>query len=101
MVQYGPDVSGVPYLGVRLSQRKHLPSLWAALFWLAMLAPFGGCQSQTNPWVGKPYHEPTGYSNPPQSIYAPMPSILPSIDGTAMETDESLEAELDLLIDRD
>ena len=51
--------------------------------------------------MGEPYQNPAGYGNPPQSIYAPMPSILPSIDGTAMETDESLEAELDLLQERD
>jgi hypothetical protein len=66
-----------------------------------MAVPLAGCQSQTHPWVGEPYQEPAGYSNPPQSIYAPMPSILPSIGGTAIETDESLEAELDLLIERE
>ncbi len=60
-----------------------------------------GCQSQTHPWVGEPYQVPTGYHNPPQSIYAPMPSILPSIDATAIETDESLEAELGLLSEVD
>ena len=65
-----------------------------------MTASIAGCQSQMHPWVGEPYQEPAGYSNPPQSIYAPMPSILPSIDGTAIETDESLEAELDLLNER-
>lgn len=56
-----------------------------------------GCQSQSNPWAGEPYQDPVTYRSPPHSIYAPMPSILPSIDGTAIETDESLESELDLL----
>ena len=64
---------------------------------LSIVTIAAGCQSQTNPWACKPYQEPSGYTNPPQSIFAPMPTILPAVDGTAMETDETLEAELDLL----
>ena len=30
-------------------------------------------------------------------IYAPMPTILPSVQGAAIETDQTLESELDLL----
>ena len=87
--------------GARLSQKDYLPIFCEATIAFTMIALFVGCQSKTHPWMGEPYREPAGYKNPPQSIYAPMPSILPSIDGTAMETDQSLEAELDLLKDRE
>lgn len=58
------------------------------LVWLAVLigvAPIAGCQVQEHPWSGEPYREPTGHTNPPPSIYAPMPSILPSIDGDEIQ----------------
>lgn len=55
---------------------------------------FVGCQVQDHPWAGEPYQEPPGFSNPQPTIYAPMPTILPSVDATAIETDETIEKEL-------
>ena len=100
MVQYDVACLAVDWQGLGLSRKKHLMTICTATV-ASTLLMFAGCPSRTNPWSGKPYQEPTGYSNPPQSIYAPMPSVLPSIDATSLETDESLEAELDLLIERD
>ena len=89
-------------VGIRLNQKENFPSvvvLTAAA--LVMVFSVTGCQSQSNPWVGEPYQDPITYRSPPQSIYAPMPIDMPSIEGTAMETDETLEAELDLLREPD
>jgi hypothetical protein len=66
------------------------------LVWLALLigvAPIAGCQIKEHPWSGEPYQEPTGYRNPPSSIYAPMPSILPSIDGGDIQADQPSEGD--------
>ena len=75
------------------------------LVWIAILfglVPVLGCHVQDHPWSGEPYQEPAGHTNPPQSIYAPMPSILPSIDATATESVEGeMEEELRMLIDGD
>ena len=72
------------------------------LVWLAPIiavSPVLGCQTNDHPWSGEPYREPTGYSNPTPSIYAPMPSILPSIEGTenpAVVAGEGVDPILDL-----
>ncbi|MFK7767070.1 MAG: hypothetical protein AB8B55_07590 [Mariniblastus sp.] len=62
-----------------------------------------GCQAQTHPWDGKPYQPPSEIQPPAQSTYAPMPSILPSVEaskyGPALELNnsiEAMEAELEL-----
>jgi hypothetical protein len=55
---------------------------------LAACALFGlGCQSTSNPWAGETYRKPSSRTNPPQSTYAPMPSILPSLKANSLETE--------------
>ena len=77
-------------------KRSNLVCIAILIGWV----PVSGCQVQDHPWSGEPYHGPAAHTNPPQSIYAPMPSILPSIDGTATEPVEGeLEEELQMLID--
>ena len=80
-----------------MSREDQLPRVYLFNLLLAMMVSLVGCQSQSHPWGGEAYQEPTGYTNPPQAIYAPMPTVLPEVNGTAIETDESLEAEFDLL----
>ncbi|MFT5302562.1 MAG: hypothetical protein ACI87E_004115 [Mariniblastus sp.] len=61
-----------------------------------------GCKSYRNPWSGTAYQRPGGYVNPPHSIYAPMPSILPSINAKDIVGEGSQDAELEsLLMDLD
>jgi hypothetical protein len=67
------------------------------LLLLAGFAGLSGCKVSGNPWEISDQSRPVSERNLPQSIYAPMPTILPSVHGAAIETDQSLEAELDLL----
>jgi hypothetical protein len=56
------------------------------LFATGILLAFG-CQSSSHPWSGESYQEPSNGAKPPQSTYAPMPSILPSIDANSLKTE--------------
>lgn len=47
-----------------------------------------GCQSFDNPWQGASYEPPNQRQTTAQSVYAPMPSILPSIESNV----EAVEA---------
>ncbi len=67
-------------------------------FAIALLIPMLGCQSESHPWVGKPYQRPGSYVNPPTSIYAPMPSILPAISASDITGDQSQDAELESVL---
>jgi len=58
----------------------------AVLFATGTMLTFG-CQSSNHPWAGEPYKAPSSRSNPPQSTYAPMPSILPSLDASSLVTE--------------
>jgi len=40
-----------------------------------------GCQSDDNPWQVEKYRSPGEFTPTPQSTYAPVPRILPSIKG--------------------
>ena len=55
------------------------------LFWLpisVLLLPVG-CQSDSNPWQVEKYRSPGEFTPTPQSTYAPVPRILPSVEGVA------------------
>lgn len=64
---------------------------------LAVFVFLPGCKIRGNPWELSQQSQPTPERNLPQSIYAPMPTILPSVQGAAIETDQTLESELELL----
>jgi hypothetical protein len=56
-----------------------------------------GCQTSDHPWAGEQYQIPVAHTNPAQSIYAPMPTILPQVDAkdiTGGASDADLEAAL-------
>ena len=55
---------------------------FVCIFILALLS---GCQAQSHPWQGTAYQPPSNYKAPPQSIYAPMPSILPSVERSEID----------------
>jgi len=57
-----------------------------------------GCQSQNHPWIGEQYQAPAAYTSPPQSIYAPMPQILPQVDAKQITGDQSTDAELEAIL---
>ena len=67
--------------------KRNLPAMLLAAFVLVGV----GCHAASNPWAGKTYQEPSSRSNPPQSTYAPMPSILPSLKSNSA-ADESTDA---------
>lgn len=69
-------------------------SFFVAMCWIGVLLSFG-CQSSNHPWAGEVYKAPSTRSNPPQSTYAPMPSILPSIDSESLEMDDLDRMDLD------
>lgn len=50
------------------------------------IAICAGCQSTDHPWAGEPYKAPSARTLPPQSTYAPMPSILPSMEAAELES---------------
>ncbi len=59
-----------------------------------------GCQSQDHPWAGEQYQIPSAYTNPPQSIYAPMPTMLPQVDAKDITGGQSTDAELEAMLMR-
>jgi hypothetical protein len=70
----------------------------AYLVWLlAVFVVLPGCKIRGNPWEIPEQSKLVNERNLPQSIYAPMPTILPTVQGAAIETDQTLESELDLL----
>lgn len=44
-----------------------------------------GCQSEGNPWQVEKYRSPGEFTPTPQSTYAPVPRILPSVEGVDLE----------------
>ena len=79
----------------KLADKRNLIAYSILLF--AGIAILSGCKIRGNPWEISEQAKPSPDRNLPQSIYAPMPTILPSVQGSAIETDQTLEAELDLL----
>lgn len=79
----------------KLADKRNLIAYLILL--LAVLVTLPGCKIRGNPWEISEQSKPTPERNLPQSIYAPMPTILPSVQGAAIETDQTLESELDLL----
>ncbi len=61
----------------RLSERAQRFSLAICLIVCAV-----GCQSQNHPWVGLPYQAPSEIQQDSSSTYAPVPSILPSVEAS-------------------
>ena len=59
--------------------------------WVAISLSLGlvGCQTaEQNPWSVQQYHPPSDHKPVPQATYAPMPSILPRVNGSTTETIE-------------
>ena len=79
----------------RLAGKPYLIAYSALLLAVFVILP--GCKIPGNPWEISEQSKPAPERNLPQSIYASMPTILPSVQGAAIETDQTLEAELDLL----
>lgn len=61
-----------------------------------------GCQSDDNPWQVDKYRSPGEFTPTPQATYAPVPRILPSVEGVGFEpldpNDKSVD-ELDRILD--
>ncbi len=75
------------------------------LFWLSisvLLFPVG-CQSDSNPWQVEKYRTPGEFTPTPQSTYAPVPRILPSVEGVDLEplkpTEEESADELERILE--
>jgi len=45
-----------------------------------------GCQSDENPWQVEKYRSPGEFTPTPRSTYAPVPRILPSIEGRGFDS---------------
>ena len=78
-----------------MADKHKIIACWALLLVVFVMLP--GCKIRGNPWEISEQSKPVAEPNLPQSIYAPMPTILPTVQGAAIETDQTLEAELDLL----
>lgn len=68
---------------------------------IGLLTVAAGCQSDSNPWQVEKYRSPGEFTPTPQSTYAPMPRLLPSVDGgefTPANPDGSID-ELDSILD--
>lgn len=75
-----------------------------ALFRLSIISALllsVGCQSDSNPWQVEKYRSPGEFTPTPQSTYAPVPRILPSVEGVAPQPldsgDQPLE-ELEMIL---
>jgi hypothetical protein len=78
-----------------LADKRNIIAYSVLMLAVCMVLP--GCKIRGNPWEISEQAKPVAERNLPQSIYAPMPTILPTVQGAAIETDQTLEAELDLL----
>ena len=74
------------------------------IYWLAIIGILAfsvGCQSDENPWQVEQYRSPDKFTPTPQSTYAPVPRILPSIEGSEFEpvgSGEGAGEELDRIL---
>lgn len=76
-------------------KRQRLPSRGFALIIFVACSPIcSGCQTFENPWAGEPYQEPSARVNTHQSVYAPMPSILPTVQGAAIGIEGATDFDL-------
>ena len=70
---------------------------------IGLLTLAAGCQAESNPWQVEQYRSPGEFTPTPQSTYAPIPRILPSIKGVGAKSQdpgdpvEELESILDEL----
>ena len=56
---------------------------------IGLLTLAAGCQSESNPWQVDQYRSPGEFTPTPQSTYAPIPRILPSIKGVGGKSQDS------------
>ena len=56
-----------------------------------------GCQSDHNPWQVEKYRSPAEFTPTPQSTFAPVPRILPSVEGVGFEPPDPNEKDTDEL----
>lgn len=56
-----------------------------------------GCQSDSNPWQVEKYRSPGEFTPTPQSTYAPVPRILPSVEGVGFQPPDPNDQSIDEL----
>lgn len=86
----------------KLNRKTAKYSIVRLPFVLAIPIFFSACQAPADhPWKTKAYAPPSKYKPVPKSTYAPVPSILPSVQGTDLnqdEADSSLDGEFEQVL---